>query len=771
VKKSITFLIFFSIIFSLSVFPVEKKYNGPFIKVLKNKKFENDKFKSVIFGRISIRNKKNRIIKSDEQVEIRFEREDSKKIETIKVNTNEYLLFQAIPGQFEIKDILYKKRYYKINRKFYPGRGNLTYFGNITLQLLKMSLDKYSYKSYIDTNFKTLRFRTNEKLKSCIYGNTPLLFLENTKGKILVILYQGMYKSEYDDSFTVFDAINNSDLESLKKFLENGEDVNSRNKEGWTLLMAALERKNSNFANFLIDKGADINIKTNLGWTALMFAIEYKVIDIAKTLIKNGAKVTGELSGGWNTIFLATRYGCDEELLKMLIDGGCNLSKAKKDGWTPLMMALMYREESIADLLVEHGAQINAKDDEDWTPLMYALRYGKDKLAKKMINKDADINAVNKNGWTPLLFALRYKLEESAKLMFRKGVDFTKANRDGFTPLHLALEYNFPGIARKIIASGKTISDKTRYGWSPLMYALRYGQPVSASMLLKKRVSLSGVTKSGWNVLHFALRYDQPDNALEILKRGKIDLNEATSDGWSPLLMALRYNQQKAAKLLIKKGVDLNKANKYGWTPLMMAIEHDQPEIAKILIRKRVKTDLKNSKGKDAIDMAKKKKYFNLFKLMGGKNYSEPVKTGKIENMAISPSGLKGIWKDIIPIDNNSKVLKSDNCSQGSSICNARVEYGRSKSAILGYLKKELITRGYKYDKQIKASSESGSLKNKNIWGLINFTNNSLSHVVSLTIIILSDQKTGTTKTVADFNRMRMVKKMGINIPKANVRK
>jgi len=778
-KKSIIFSIIFIIIMSLSVFPVEKKYNGPFIKVLKNKKFENERFKSVIFGMISIKNKKNRLIKSGEQVEIRFERQDTKKIETVKVNTNEYLLFQAIPGQFEIKNILYKKKYYKINRKFYPGKGDLTYFGNITLQLLKMSLDKYSYKSYIDTNFKALKFGTNGKLRGYISGNTPELFLENTKGKILVILYRGMFKSEYDETFTIFDAVKNSDQESLKKFFENGEDINKRNSDEWTLLMIALRGGNADIAKYLIDKGADINIKSDLGWTALMFAVKYKELEIAKTLIKKGADINAELSNGWNALFLALRYGCDEDLLKILINSGCDLSKAKKDRWTPLMMALMYREENIASILIEHGARINAKDDEDWTPLMYALRYDKNKLAKRMIEKGADINAVNKNGWTPLSFSLRYNAKDCANLLFDKGADFTISNKNGFSPLHMALEYGFGEIARKIISTGKTISDNTRYGWTPLMYALRYEQPLAASMLLRKRVSLEGVSKGGWNVLHFALRYDQKDNALEILKRGKIDVNEVTSDGWSPLLMAVRYNQPKVAKVLIKKGADLNLSNKFGWTPLMMAIEHDQPEIAKILIRRKAKIELKNSNGKTALSLAKEKKYFNLYKLMGGKNFYEKKsaevltenKFVKTKQSRTGVAGLKGIWKDIIPPEHISKIINCDNCTTGSGICGAKIEYNISKSEVFRFLIEKFKAKGYKYDKGIAAKSETGSLRNKKIWGLFNFTNNSKDYVVSLTAIIFSDYNTGMKKTVVDFSRMNNPRRMNLSFPKANVRK
>lgn len=769
-KKLFSFFIIFCFLISVTIFATEKKYKGPLISELSGKKFQNNNFNSVIFGSISIY-KKKKLIKSDEEIQIRIKHEKSKNPDSLDIMTNNYLIFQTVAGKYTIKDVFYKKKYYRIDKSFYVGTGDLVYFGNIKITLLKSTLENYSYKILLDTNFKALKFKYNRKLRDKINGNSPLDFLKKTEGKILVPIYVPSFSGEYNDKYTIFDSVENGDTESLKMFIKKGEDINQIDSNGWTLLMTALKFRQENIAEILLKKGADIDIKTKTGWNALMFAVEYGAVDIGKKLIKNGADVKAVLDDGWNVLFLALRYGCDRELLGMLFEGGCNVNSVKKDGWTPLMMALMYRDEDIAAILLDKGADINVKDNEGWTPLMYALNYGKHKLAKKMIEKGSDINVSNKNGWTPLLFALRNKAADCAKLLVEKGADTEKVNRNGFSPLHFALEYNFPSIAEIIIKKSKTLTEKTRYGWTPLMYALRYDQSRAASLLLKKGVPVSGMTKDGWNTLHLALRYEQFDNAIEILKRGKIDLNIATSAGWSPLLLSIRYNQPIAARVIIKKGSDINIPNKYGWTPLMMAIYYDQPDIAELLIKKKAKTDTKNSDGKSALDFAKEKNYFNLFKMMGGKNFTEISQPVKTEKNGKNSAVLKGIWKDIIPSDNNSIVLKGDNCLESSGMCNARIEYNRSKSDTMKFIVRELISKGFKYDKEIKAKSETGSLKNINIWGLVNFTNNTSTHVVSLTVIILSDYKSKTTKTVADFNRMRIVKKMKINIPKIEFKK
>ena len=724
------------------------------MKILAGKKFQNINFNSIIFGSISIYKKKKRI-KSIDSIQIRFKAENSKIYDKITVNTNEYFLIQAVAGDLIVKDIFFRKKYYKINKKFHPGKGDLVYLGNIKLTLKKDSLSEYSYKTLIYTNFKALKFSYNRKLTNLINGGSPEGFLKRTEGKILIPIYMPSATGEYNDRFTPFNAAANGDLDSLKKFLNNKEILNRTDSDGCTLLVTALRNKRKDIATYLIKEGIDINKKTNMKWSALMYAFKYDSLNIAKELIENGADLNSELDDGWNALFLALRYGCDKEFLNIFINKGVNINSAKKDKWTPLMMAIVYQDKNIADILLKNGASINVKDNENWTPLMYALRYGKVELAKKMIEKGADINAKNMGGWTPLLFAIRYNSKECADLLFENGADFTISNKNGFNPLHMALEYGFDEISKKIIKSGKTISDKTRYGWTPLMYALRNKRTVAASMMLKKRVSLEGVSKDGWNVLHFALRYDQSDNAMEILKRGQIDINVVTLDGWSPLLMAIRYNQPKVAKILIKKKADLNLVNKFGWTPLMMAIEYDQPEIAEILIKKRVKTKLRNIDGKTALSLAKEKNYFNLYTLMGGKNFS-----GKESYSSNTVAGLKGIWKEIIPPEHISRVIKCDNCTAGSGLCSVKIEYSISKSEVFRFLIAKFKAKGYKYDKGTSANSETSSLGNKNLWGLFNFTNNSANNVVSLTALILSDYNTGTRKTVVDFSRMNNPRKM-----------
>jgi len=94
-------------------------------------------------------------------------------------------------------------------------------------------------------------------------------------------------KSNADKS--IFIASGVGDLEAVKQHVAAGADVNAKDKEGWTPLHFASDRKN--VAEFLIKKGADVNAKDAYGFTPLDEADD----ETADLLRKHGGKTGEEL--------------------------------------------------------------------------------------------------------------------------------------------------------------------------------------------------------------------------------------------------------------------------------------------------------------------------------------------------------------------------------------------------------------------------------------------------------------------------------------------
>lgn len=78
-------------------------------------------------------------------------------------------------------------------------------------------------------------------------------------------------------------AISKGDVETVKKFIEYGADVNET-YNGMTPLMFAVRYNNVEIAKLLIDKGADVYAKDERGFTALQYAENSKYTQVADVI-------------------------------------------------------------------------------------------------------------------------------------------------------------------------------------------------------------------------------------------------------------------------------------------------------------------------------------------------------------------------------------------------------------------------------------------------------------------------------------------------------
>jgi len=88
----------------------------------------------------------------------------------------------------------------------------------------------------------------------------------------------------------IFEVIENGDLETLKKLVSRGADVEAKNKYGETPLILASEFGHLEIVKCLIEKcNANVESKDNHGNTPLILASGYGYLEIVKCLIENGA--------------------------------------------------------------------------------------------------------------------------------------------------------------------------------------------------------------------------------------------------------------------------------------------------------------------------------------------------------------------------------------------------------------------------------------------------------------------------------------------------
>lgn len=92
----------------------------------------------------------------------------------------------------------------------------------------------------------------------------------------------------------IIKAASDGDLDTVKKLVEQGVDVNSRDNGQWTPLIIAAQNGHLNVVQYLIEKGADVNAENAYTETALCLAKSERHEEIVEYLIGNGADIVVE---------------------------------------------------------------------------------------------------------------------------------------------------------------------------------------------------------------------------------------------------------------------------------------------------------------------------------------------------------------------------------------------------------------------------------------------------------------------------------------------
>ena len=248
-------------------------------------------------------------------------------------------------------------------------------------------------------------------------------------------------------------AAKDNSIDTVKKLISTGLDVNAVYEQGMTALMVATIFNSVDVARFLIDAGADINTADIQARTPLMLAAIYNSIDVARLLIERGADINMTL-------------------------------KSEREEWlyrkrnivprnTPLMFAAIHNSVDVAKVLIEKGASVNVKvniardyrnriPERDVSALEFAVRHNSIDIVKLFHDKKIESNN------NILLYASRYDNIDIAKL----AIEF------GARKIINTVEENSPAIVKLLIDSG------FHYGKTAFKFAVSHNLVPIAKLLL-----------------------------------------------------------------------------------------------------------------------------------------------------------------------------------------------------------------------------------------------------------------------------------------------
>jgi ankyrin repeat protein len=134
---------------------------------------------------------------------------------------------------------------------------------------------------------------------------------------------------------SLFLSVRRGNVAGAQSFLDQGVDVNARDKSGQTPLHNASSKE---MAEFLIGRSADLNAKDVRGQTPLHRMVAAGMNSPIETLIARGADINARDNAGQTPLHWAARRG-NKDVLLLLLAGGADAKAKDKDGLTPLQVA------------------------------------------------------------------------------------------------------------------------------------------------------------------------------------------------------------------------------------------------------------------------------------------------------------------------------------------------------------------------------------------------------------------------------------------------
>jgi ankyrin repeat protein len=327
-------------------------------------------------------------------------------------------------------------------------------------------------------------------------------------------------------------------------------------------------------AQALINIGYDINQRTEVTLsTPLIAACKKGRIEVVKYLLQFGCDSNLATMYGESPLHIAVIIN-SEQILLALIKSGAITNPINHSGQTLLLTCVQtHSEPNLLPLLLEytHNDDINKQDNKGRSALRSACRLKKVSADKEdyepsnnvqlLLERGADPNIVCMKGRSPLHIATYGQFPTTIKTLLHFGANIdAKTIEDGQTALHIASENDSLDIIHILIDAGSDMNTTDIHGYT-LLHNVRKLENLQYLLTTPTIGLINARTVEGHTPLHVMVnRYNSID-MIQSLVNADADIYATDNNGQSCLhttcIQAIARYRLITIQKLVDVGVDI----------------------------------------------------------------------------------------------------------------------------------------------------------------------------------------------------------------------
>jgi ankyrin repeat protein len=211
----------------------------------------------------------------------------------------------------------------------------------------------------------------------------PPAVAQNAPTRPEIAIYAGLHE-----------AAAKGDASEIEKLIAAGEKPNIQDAKSRTPLHVAVYLKKPEAARALLRLGANPNALEIDRYDIVTIAAVANDLEMLKIALDGGGSAKNVTSRYDGTALIAAAHLGHVEVVKMLIAAKAPLNHVNNLGWTALMEAVVLgnggtNHTATVRALVEAGCDVNIADKQGTTPLQHARRRGYVEMARMLENAGA----------------------------------------------------------------------------------------------------------------------------------------------------------------------------------------------------------------------------------------------------------------------------------------------------------------------------------------------------------------------------------------------